>query len=231
MLKPNWEDSAPSGIAKLASRCFNKMNFAFLHATHNAFCFGFLECKFFGLLEPRYAGSTVSVVKNIKSQLNKTLRGLKMKTRQLNADEKMNMERERYLIRDMQNADEPSNFITKTVQDLPLLQSLLQALWDSSYLIDDPATGMRVALSAICTSFGDVFVTELSMHWIMVIDEDDVSLALRYKNADIFIHPMDMIMKRLVNNEALDFPYLFAHLKKVIPEMANDPGVYGNLDS
>jgi len=52
--------------------------------------------------------------------------------------------------------------------------------------------------------FGDVFVQELGMEWIVVIDEYGRDPALRLPNTDIIIYPRTMISKRVERGEEVD---------------------------
>jgi hypothetical protein len=57
--------------------------------------------------------------------------------------------------------------------------------------------------------FGDVFVQELGMEWIIVIDDYGRDPALRLPNTDIIIYPRTMISKRIERGEEVDVFNMF----------------------
>ncbi len=69
--------------------------------------------------------------------------------------------------------------------------------------------------------FGDVFVQELGMEWIIVEDEHGRDPALRVPNTNIIIYPLTMISKRVEKGEAIDVFELFNGLADQIDELKN----------
>ena len=57
--------------------------------------------------------------------------------------------------------------------------------------------------------FGDAFVQEMGMEWIVVEDEHGRDLAIRMPNTTIILYPVTMISKRIERGEDLDVFQLF----------------------
>jgi hypothetical protein len=67
--------------------------------------------------------------------------------------------------------------------------------------------------------FGDVFVQELGMQWIVVADEYGRDPALRLPNTDIIIYPLTMISKRVEQGEKVDVFDMFNGVAAKIDEL------------
>jgi hypothetical protein len=80
--------------------------------------------------------------------------------------------------------------LTRTKKDLPILQRLLDD--------DDKVFGksQTYQLQSIGVAFGDVLVSELALHWVMVTDEYGTDPTLRFKNTSINTNAPTMISKR-----------------------------------
>ncbi len=67
--------------------------------------------------------------------------------------------------------------------------------------------------------FGDAFVQELDMHWIIVEDEMGRDPAIRLGNSSIIMYPMTMISKRIEREEEIDVFELFNGLVENIKDL------------
>lgn len=93
--------------------------------------------------------------------------------------------------------------LTKTKDDLPVLQRLL----------DDRIfrKSQTYELQSLGVAFGDVLASELSLRWAMISDEYGTDPTLRFKNTSINVNALTIISKRVERVEPVN---LFELLQK-----------------
>ena len=90
--------------------------------------------------------------------------------------------------------------LTKTKQDLPVLQRL----------IDDKvfAKTQTYELQCLGVAFGDVLASDVPLRWVMVTDEFGTDPTLRFKDTSIQVNALTMISKRVEKGERVDLAAL-----------------------
>jgi hypothetical protein len=101
--------------------------------------------------------------------------------------------------------------LTKTLEDLPVLQ----------HLIDDKAFSktQTYQLQSLGVAFGDVSASNFPLRWVMVTDEYGTDPTLRFKDTTVQVNALTMISKRIEKDEAVDLQELLRktreHLTRV----------------
>jgi hypothetical protein len=95
---------------------------------------------------------------------------------------------------------------------LPDLE-LLQRLVDGGGIGPDET----FHLQSLGLVLGDVLVSELGFHWVVVEDRYGRDLAVKFKDTSVLIFPLTMISKRIERGERPDVRHLFESAKKDLP--------------
>ena len=100
--------------------------------------------------------------------------------------------------------------LTRSQKDLPLLQKL----------IDDSVFNktQTYELQSIGIVFGDVLVSALPLHWVMITDESGTDPTLRYKNTSANINAMTMISKRVEQGRRVNLQELLVNTREGLVE-------------
>ena len=96
--------------------------------------------------------------------------------------------------------------LTKTKQDLLILQRL----------IDDKVFSktQTYELQSLGVAFGDVLASELPLHWVMVTDEFGTDPTLRFKETTLNVNALTMISKRVEKGERPNLSELLRFTKE-----------------
>ena len=101
--------------------------------------------------------------------------------------------------------------LTKTKDDLPVLQKL----------VDERAfsKSQTYELQCLGVAFGDVLASELPMRWVMVADEYGTDPTLRYKHTTINVNALTMISKRVERGEAVNLSELLRVMRDQVSQV------------
>ena len=105
--------------------------------------------------------------------------------------------------------------LSGTQADLPALQALLTAA-------PRKFSGSR-ALASLGTAFGDVLASEIGLNWVMVTDRLGTDHALQFQNAQVFVFPRSMLLKRVSRGEKpqeIDLTFMLGEIRSVVHEQA-----------
>jgi hypothetical protein len=90
--------------------------------------------------------------------------------------------------------------LTRTKQDLPVLQGLIdEGVFNKSQAYE---------LQSLGVAFGDVLASEFPLRWAMVTDEFGTDTTLRFKQTTVQINALTMISKRVEKDEPVNLSYL-----------------------
>ena len=109
---------------------------------------------------------------------------------------------------DTQRLEEQREVVTRYLDDTGLQQfqaaagklGTLRALLDAKVFSPE----QTYELQCMGIVLGDVFVQDMSFHWIMVEDEYGRDPAIRYGDTSVILYPLTMISKRIEKNEPVD---------------------------
>jgi hypothetical protein len=122
------------------------------------------------------------------------------KFKELSDSDKVQLDRQRAVIALVAKQKYGSSGLTKTAADLPILQRLID---DNTF-----SKTQTFELQSLGIAFGDVLVSELPLHWMMITDEYGTDPTLRYKDKPVNINALTMISKRLERGEAVNLVQL-----------------------
>ena len=107
--------------------------------------------------------------------------------------------------------------LTKTKEDLPVLQRLL----------DDRVFSKTQTYELQClgVAFGDVLASELPLRWMMVTDSFGTDPTLRYKDSTIQVSSLTMISKRVEEGRGANLSDLMEGVRSSLKKMI-DSGQY-----
>jgi hypothetical protein len=94
------------------------------------------------------------------------------------------------------NAIYGTSALTKSKADLAVLQRLLD---DHVY-----SNTQAYELQSMGVVLGDVFVSELPLHWMIISDEYGTDPTLRYRETDVQVNVLTMISKRIERGEKVN---------------------------
>lgn len=77
-------------------------------------------------------------------------------------------------------------------------------------------------LQSLGVVFGDVFVTDMGFHWVMVEDQHGKDPAIRYKETSILLFPLTVISKRVEKGEEVDVFELYNGIAHEVEELINE---------
>lgn len=140
-----------------------------------------------------------------------------MDVRNIDAAEADGLEAERQWVQALIKGFGSDLVLSKTTSDLPTLQTIIE----NGPYTENPENELVV----IGTTYGDILVTELDLHWVVVTDEYGTDMGLQYKNSEIYLFPRDMIVKRFEQGEEIDLSFMFRELVKVVNDKAKDESV------
>lgn len=111
-----------------------------------------------------------------------------------------------------QRYDTPA--LTRTVEDLPVLQRL----------IDDRvfSKAQTYQLQSLGVAFGDVLANELPLRWVTVTDEYGTDPTLRFKNTSIQVNVLTMISKRIEKGETVNLRELLRDTREQLARLSQD---------
>jgi hypothetical protein len=90
--------------------------------------------------------------------------------------------------------------LTRTKQDLPILQGLIdEGVFSKSQTYE---------LQSLGVAFGDVLANEFPLRWVLVTDEGGTDPTLRFKQTTVQINALTMISKRVERDEPVNLSYL-----------------------
>lgn len=79
--------------------------------------------------------------------------------------------------------------LTGTKEDIPIMHSLLDRV--------PFGTDATAELINFGTVFGEILKTEIPTKWVVYQDEHGTDFALQYEDLDIYLFPLDLIVKRV----------------------------------
>ena len=129
---------------------------------------------------------------------------------ELSREEKDRLNQQRTLVAATAKQRYGTATLTKTKDDLPVLQRLL----------DDHVfkKAQTYELRSLGVVFGDVLAGELSLRWVMITDEYGTDPTLRFKNTTININAVTMISKRVERGESVDVFRLLQQNREALAE-------------
>ena len=98
--------------------------------------------------------------------------------------------------------------LTKTKEDLPALQKLL----------DEKAfkKSQTYELQSLGVTFGDILASELPLRWVMITDEFGIDPTLRFRDTSVNINALTMISKRVEKNEHVNLVELLENTREAL---------------
>jgi len=133
-----------------------------------------------------------------------------MGTRELNESEVAAFDSERRWLDDYLRHFGDEFALTRTPDDIPTLQSLLD--------IGPFASGDTGSLEALGGALGDVVCDALTMRWVVVDDEYGSDFAIQYGQVPVYAFPRDMIVKRVESGEQINVTDLYEGLISALRE-------------
>lgn len=73
-------------------------------------------------------------------------------------------------------------------------------------------------LQSLGLVLGEVLVSELGFHWVIVEDKYGRDLAVKFKDTSVLVFPLTMISKRVERGERPDVRHIFESAKKDLPK-------------
>jgi hypothetical protein len=130
---------------------------------------------------------------------------------QLTREDAERLDRQRALVAAAAKQRYGVSSLTKTSNDLPILQRL----------IDDRVfqKSQTYELQSLGVVFGDVLASELPLRWAIITDEYGRDPTLRYKNTNVNINALTMISKRIENGEPVKVLELLRQTREVLADI------------
>ena len=133
-----------------------------------------------------------------------------MDVRALNATEAAGFDTERKWLDDFLRHFGPEHVLKRTPDDIPTLQSLLDAKPFS--------TGDEASLEVLGAAFGDIIAAALGFEWVVVTDEHGSDFAIKHPSKMVLAFPRDMIVKRVESGDVIDMTDLFRGVLAALEE-------------
>ena len=127
------------------------------------------------------------------------------------------LDRDRMIVETIRQHHLPKSQITKTASDIPVLQKIA---------VIPPHVDQTLEAVAVGTALGDVFASELDMHWVECEDPFDKSLALRFRKTSLVLFPRTMVLKRIRRREEIDVAFLFTAICAAAEQVKHDPEAF-----
>lgn len=103
--------------------------------------------------------------------------------------------------------------LTRTRNDLPVLQKLIDERVFSKF--------QTYQLQCLGVAFGDVLASELPLRWVMITDDYGTDPTLRYKHASTNLNALTMISKRVERGEAVNLSELIRWTREQLSKIDN----------
>jgi len=138
-------------------------------------------------------------------------RPAKQEFAELSYEDSARLEQQRRAVEGVVNERYGIPALTKTRQDLPTLQRLL----------DDRVFSKTQTYELQClgVAFGDVLASELPLRWMMVTDAFGTDPTLRYKDSSIQINALTMISKRVEDDRETKLADLMEGIRYSLKQM------------
>jgi len=132
---------------------------------------------------------------------------------ELSREDSARLDQQRTVVAAAVNRRYGTTALTKTKQDLPILQRLIdEGVFDKSQTYE---------LQSLGVAFGDVLASELPLRWVIVTDEFGTDPTLRFKQTTVQINALTMISKRVERGEPVNLSSL---LRVTHEQLARAPG-------
>jgi len=119
---------------------------------------------------------------------------------ELSREDSARLDQQRAVVAAAVNRRYGTTALTRTKQDLPVLQRLIdEGVFDKSQTYE---------LQSLGVAFGDVLASEFPLRWVMVTDEFGTDPTLRFKQTRVQINALTMISKRVERDESVNLSYL-----------------------
>jgi hypothetical protein len=119
---------------------------------------------------------------------------------ELSREDSARLDQQRAVITDAVRRRFGTTALTRTKQDLPVLQRLIdEGVFEKSRTYE---------LQSLGVAFGDVLASELPLRWVIVTDEFGTDPTLRFKQTTVQINALTMISKRVERDETVNLTYL-----------------------
>ena len=140
-----------------------------------------------------------------------------MQIRPLNSSEIAGFDSERNWLDDLLRHVGPEHMLQRTPNDIPTLQSLLDAKPFS--------TGDEASLELLGSAFGDVVATALGFDWVVATDEYGSDFAIKHPSKMILAFPRDMIVKRVESGDVINLTELYHGVLAALEEQVAADGI------
>jgi len=140
-----------------------------------------------------------------------------MQTRPLEPNEVAGFDSERQWLAELLGHFGAEFQLKKTPDDLPTLQSLLDA--------QPFASGDEASLEVLGAAFGDVVAQTLGLEWVVVDDEYGADFAIKHPTKMVMAFPRDMIVKRVENGDELNLTELYHGVINALREQIDNNGI------
>jgi hypothetical protein len=161
---------------------------------------------------PRASIVLVSVLLNLASVCwaQKVAQPIMPKFTELSSEDKTRLDQQRAIVATAIKQRYGTSVLTKTVDDLPVLQRL----------IDDKvfAKTETYQLQGLGVAFGDVLASQLPPRWVMVTDEYGTDPTLRFKSTTVQINALTMLSKRIEKGETVDLRWLLRRTREQLTQ-------------
>ena len=124
-----------------------------------------------------------------------------MQTRPLDPNELAGFDRERRWLAEILGRFGSEFLLTRKPEDIPTLQSLLDA--------EPFSSGNEASLEALGGALGDVIAETLGFEWVVVEDEYGPDFAIKHPTMMLLAFPRDMIIKRVENQEVISLTEIY----------------------
>ncbi|TWT87001.1 DUF3806 domain-containing protein [Stieleria varia] len=111
----------------------------------------------------------------------------------------------------------PEHVLKKAPNDIPTLQSLLDA--------EPFASGDEAALELLGGAFGDVVAETLGFEWVVATDEHGSDFAIKHPSRMVLAFPRDMIVKRVEAGDVINMTELYQGVVSALEEQIAADGV------
>ncbi|WP_222435946.1 DUF3806 domain-containing protein [Rubripirellula tenax] len=140
-----------------------------------------------------------------------------MESRPLNETEIAGFDSERKWLDDFLSHFGPEHTLRRTPNDIPTLQSLLDAKPFS--------TGDEASLEVLGSALGDVVAATLGFDWVVATDEHGSDFAIKHPSKMVLAFPRDMIVKRVESGAILNLTELYLGVVAALEEQVAADGV------
>ena len=140
-----------------------------------------------------------------------------MEIRPLNETECAGFDAGRQWLHDFLSHFGPEFALKRSPEDIPTLQSLLDA--------EPFASGDEASLEVLGAAFGDVIATTLGLDWVVATDEHGSDFAIKHPQKMMLAFPRDMIIKRAESGEEINLTELYDGVISALREQIADTDV------